>query len=661
MKKTSKKLKISVMGRIIILFLIALIISAGVTLAVSYRFVRENTVKEVSSVAQALASVIDATFGEDFSIKELYVDEKEREYAHDVFKTVCKETGVRYLYIYTLDENNHRFFIVGAGGNDDDDKTMRENYSFGTVLTSEVYKVEFEVFNGITEGDYMYNNNQYGDVCTYIMPLKDDQGKVEAIIGIDYPTESISHAAFTNMGKYMLQDMIILGIFFIVVLVFLRRSVILPVSYLSQRMKRFVKDKDDKKIELPARFFDDEITDIEESFDEMAEDITRYLQDIESFAAERASNNAQLDIAKRIQGGIVPLEYSISGNEFEAYGCEHPAKDVGGDFYDIFRLDDDHICLVVGDISGKGVSAALFMVMVKTAIREKIKGGSSLAEALNMVNHETALSNPENMFATVFAMALNTLTGKITYANAGHNPPVLLKSNLTFLDMQQGMALGLFDEADIVDEEIVLNDGEGVLIYTDGVTEAVNKDKDQYGEDGLLNKINEIYNTKAGSGLSRTLVNGVVASVQDFAEGLEQFDDITCTALIFNRNEIRDLTPDIASFAAVKQTMLESLGDNDKTRMMILACEEMFSNIVNYSGADNVRFSCERRGDTYSVTLSDNGVPFDPVKATVKDKEFEELDTGGMGIMLARNNSKEMIYSRVGGRNMLTLMFEITG
>ena len=661
MKKTGKKAKISVMVRIIVLFLIALTLSAAVTFAVSYRFSRENTIKEVSSAAEAVASVVDATFGKDSTIKGLYDSEEEREYAHDILRTICEETNIRYLYIYTLNEDVHRCFIVSAGGNDDDDAKMIKNYGFGSIHTSDVYKGEIEVFNGTEDSCYMYNNNQYGDVCSYILPIKDSNGKVEAILGVDYPTESISHTSVANMARYMAQDLIIIVVFFVIMMIFLRRSVILPVSYLSQRMKRFVKDKNNKKLELPARFFDDEITDIEVSFNEMAEDITGYVHDIEAYAAERAADHAQLDIAKRIQSGIVPLEYSLSGNEYEVYGCEHPAKDVGGDFYDIFRLDDDHICVIVGDISGKGVSAALFMVMVKTSLREKIKGGSSLAEALNMVNHETALSNPEYMFATVFAMIFNTVTGKLTFANAGHNPPVLISSNSSFMDMKEGIALGLFDEADIVDEEIMLNDGEGILIYTDGITESVNQDKVQYGEDGLLNKINEIYNTKAGSGLSRTLVNGVVASVQDFAKGLEQFDDITCTALIFNRNEIRDLTPDIASFAAVKQTMLESLGDNDKTRMMILACEEMFSNIVNYSGADNVRFSCERRGDTYSVTLSDNGVPFDPVKATIKDKEFEELDTGGMGIMLARNNSKEMIYRRVGGRNMLTLMFEITG
>ena len=659
MKKTGKKVKISVMVRIIVLFLIALTLSAAVTFAVSYRFSRENTIKEVSSAAEAVASVVDATFGKDSTIKGLYDSEEKREYAHAILRTICEETNIRYLYIYTLNEDVHRCFIVSAGGNDDDDAKMIKDYGFGSIHTSDVYKGEIEVFNGTEDSFYMYNNNQYGDVCSYILPIKDSNGKVEAILGVDYPTESISHTSVANMARYMAQDLIIIVVFFVIMMIFLRRSVILPVSYLSQRMKRFVKDKNNKKLELPARFFDDEITDIEVSFNEMAEDITGYVHDIEAYAAERAADHAQLDIAKRIQSGIVPLEYSLSGNEYEVYGCEHPAKDVGGDFYDIFRLDDDHICVVVGDISGKGVSAALFMVMVKTSIREKIKSGSSLAEALNLVNHEVALSNPENMFATVFAMILNTLTGVVSFANAGHNPPVYLKAASAFVDMDQGMALGLFDDAEIIDEEIALNDGEGILIYTDGITEAVNQENKQYGEETLLNRINEIYNAKEDSCLSRILVNGIVSSVMDFSKGLEQFDDITCTALIFNKDEKRELTPDMDSFSEVKRTMMDSLGDNEKTRLMILACEEMFSNIVNYSGADNVRFSCERRGDTYSVTFSDNGTAFDPVKATVKDKEFEELDTGGMGIMLARNNSKEMIYNRVDERNVLTLIFDI--
>lgn len=661
MKTRRKKAKISVMVRIIVVFLIALILSALATFTVSYRFARENTAKEVSNAAKAVASVVYATFGEDFSINRLYTNEKEREYAHDVFRIICEETGVRYLYIYVLDKDDHEFYIVSAGGTDEDDSKVVKDFSFGSIHYSVPDKAEINVFNGIKESDYFFNNNQYGDVCTYILPLKDDNGKVEALIGVDYPIDSITHTAVINMGRYMILDLVIIIIFFIIGMLILRRSVILPVSNLSIRMKNFVIDKANKTKDFPERFFDDEITDIEESFDEMAGDISKYLQDIESYAAEKASINAQLDVAKRIQNGIVPFEYSLSGSGYEVYGCVHPARDVGGDFYDIFRPDDNHICVVVGDISGKGVSAALFMVMVKTAIREKIKGGYSLAEALNLVNHEIVLSNPEYMFATVFAMMLNTLTGVLTYANAGHNPPVRIRCNSDLLDMKSGIALGIFDEADIVDEEIVLNDGEGMFIYTDGITESVNKENVQYGEDALLTKINEVCKANKGFQLPRILVNSIVDSVMDYAKGLEQFDDITCTALIFNKNEKEELSPDMDSFATVKQTMLESLGDNDKTRMMILACEEMFSNIVNYSGADSVRFSCERRGDTYSVTLSDNGVPFDPVKTTVKDKAFEELDTGGMGIMLARNNTKEMIYSRVKGRNILTLIFEIAG
>ena len=130
MKNTGKKPKISIMVRIIALFLAALMLSAAVTFALSYSFARENAAKEVTGAAEAVAAVVDATFGKDFSIKQLYEDEKEREYAHDVFRLICEQTGVRYLYLYTLDDNDYRHFIVSAVGNDEDDAAMKADFGF---------------------------------------------------------------------------------------------------------------------------------------------------------------------------------------------------------------------------------------------------------------------------------------------------------------------------------------------------------------------------------------------------------------------------------------------------------------------------------------------------------------------------------------------------
>lgn len=658
--KEKKKFRLSILLRIASLFLIALIVSALVTMAVSHRFMMEDAARQARDGAEAVATAAKTALGSKDTVYALMEDDELRDKIHRAFRYICSRTRARYLYLYTIDENDKKHYIVLASDNEEDDRVMNEEYGFGSTNTRPVYDAERNVLNGDLEDDYEFIDNDYGDVCMYVVPVRDKENHSIALIGVDYGIENITDIARNNTRILFLLGALVFGIAFVSALELIWRLVIRPLSVLSGNMQSFVKNRRDHvSFEKRRTIFEDEITDIEGSFEKMAGDITQYVDDIEQLAEEKSQNQAELDIARKIQNGIIPMEYSLSGNEYEIYGCEHPAREVGGDFYDIFRSDENNLFVVVGDISGKGVSAAMFMVMVRTSIREKLKSGSSPAEALNRVNREICVSNPENMFATVFALMFNTKTGVLRFANAGHTVPVLLKSGPEFLKMRTGTVLGLFEDALMVDEEIQLDDGEGILVYTDGITEAVNKDKKHFGSERLRDDIMNhcLANNHAYS--PRTLVCGIVSSVNEFSEGLEQFDDITCIALVYSRKDQGEITPDIASFQSVKRTIIDSLGDNERTRRIILACEEIFANIVSYSQADNVYFSCKRSRNIYSVTFSDNGIPFDPVNADIRKKEFEELDTGGMGIMLARENSKEMIYNRMDDRNVLTLSFEV--
>ncbi|MBR6229850.1 MAG: SpoIIE family protein phosphatase [Eubacterium sp.] len=655
-----KKFRFPILMRIASLFLIALIISAVLTMVVSHRFMLEDAADQDKAVASVVATAAKTALGSHDAVQELSKSKKRREEMHSVFRYILSRTGAKYLYLYTVDEAEHKHNIVCAAADDEEDRRMNEQFGFGSRMSRPLYDAEREVLNGELNESYEFIDNDFGDVCLYVIPVHDDDKKIVALIGVDYATDTITNIVSDNVRILVLLGSLIFVIAYVTALLLVRGLVIKPIRNLSGRMKSFIKDR---KLHIETsklkKVFEDEITDIEGSFDEMANDISQYVEDIEHLASEKAQNQSQLDIAKMIQGGIVPREYGLMGNGYEIYGCEFSAKDVGGDFYDIFRADDRNIFLVVGDISGKGIYAALFMVMVKTSLREKLKSGSSLAEAMNTLNNEICVRNPGNMFATVFAMMLDTKTGVLKYANAGHNAPILLKEKPEFLETCGGIALGLFEDADIVDEEIQLGDGEGILLYTDGVTEAVNTKRKQFGSDRLNMCIQKSYSSNDHTYCAGLLANGIVDSVREYSEGLEQFDDVTCTALVYGGGYQKELTSDIASFRQVKRTMIESLGDNDRTRGMILACEEIFANIVHYSRADDVSFSSERSADTYSVMFFDNGIPFDPVKEDIREKDFEELDSGGMGILIARRNSKEMTYSRINDWNVLTLKFEV--
>ena len=658
--KEKKKIRFSILKRIALLFLIALIVSAFLTMAVSHRFMMRDAAKQARSIAEVVATSVKTVMGSYDAVYDLMEDEELRDKTHGIFRYICTNTGVRYLYLYTIDENEEKHYIVCAAEDEEEDRKMNEEYGFGTKNSRPVYDAERNVLRGDVEDDFQFIDNDYGDVCMYVVPVRNRDNRTIALIGVDYDIQDIIEIVTGNIRVLFLLGALVFGIAYVSAMELIRRLVLWPIYSLSDRMKSFVKNrKEHVSVKKRKTIFEDEITDIEGSFDKMAGDITQYVDDIERLAAEKSQNQAQLDIARKIQNGIVPMEYSLTGHEYELYGCEHPAREVGGDFYDIFSSGDNSIFVVVGDISGKGISAALFMVMVKTSIRIKLKSGSSLAETLNSVNQEIYSSNPEGMFATVFAMMLNTKNGVVKYANAGHNPPLLLKDRPAYLEMNCGTILGLFEDPGIVDEEIQLDDGEGILIYTDGITEAVSKNREQFGSGRLSEEAVKCYLANGNAYPARALVSGILRSVNEFSEGLEQFDDITCAAIVYNRSNHEELTLDIASFENVRREIINSLGKSDRTKGIILACEEIFINIVNYSQADNVYYSCNRSGDVYSVTFSDNGIPFDPVNARIRKKEFEELDTGGMGIVFASRNSKEMIYNRTDDRNVLTLRFEV--
>ena len=664
MAKKTKKLRLSILNRIALLFTISLILSSLLTVGIQYIYSLREAQKQGIVTAGMVGSTVKTALDFEGSIDVLREDEQYRVRVHDTFRHLCKGFGLRFISLYTIDEELNRHYIIIAATNQDDDARMNEDYGYesGNIYSVPLHNAEKNVLNGNSKQEYELIRNQYGEIYMHISPVTDQDDDIVALIGVGVATDSIMKLAYEYMTHTFAQEMIIIGLTFLIALMLIKKMVIQPIKSLSWKMKHFAKDRD-AEIDSSERktVFEDEVTDIEASFDEMAVDISEYVNDIEKLTREKVQVGTQLDIARKIQCGIVPFEHGLSGNGYEVFGYGHPAREVGGDFYDIFNLDKDNVCIVVGDSSGKGISAALFMVMVKTTIRENLRMGSSLSETLNFVNREICMSNPENMFATVLAAKLNTKTGILTIANAGHNPPILLGRVPSYIVVDTGMALGIFDDADIKEEEITLKDGEGVLIYTDGVTETLNTEKVQYGEKKLVEIIEKNYQQEGFSG-AHILVHSIVDSVKRFSEGLEQFDDITCTAAIYKNNSMNSnyLTPEMESFKTVKQSILTSLGENEISRKILLACEEIFSNIVNYSEARNVNFSCERIGNVYSVTFFDDGIPYDPVKISVNKKEFEELDKGGIGLMIARKNSKEMIYNRIEDRNILTLKFDVT-
>lgn len=655
------KIKASILARIALLLLTSLLLSSAAVLIFSNNYIMqiaEVQSNEVSIVAaEAALTAIDS--GKD--IDAMYHDETFREYIRQTFRGICKIATIRYLYLYTVEDDGYRHYILCAADNDEDDERVKVDFGLGTIHRTSLYEAEKNVLNGTKTTDYEIIVNNYGCVCTTITPVYDSENRIIALIGADDSIEDLSVIATHYLINILLLGFIIFSVSFVLALLLIRHSVTLPIMALSQRMRIFATDR---KVNTDARkrktIYRDEVTDIENAFEKMTMDINSYVSDIESLTRDRVYTQTQLDVAMKIQSGIVPREYALSDDRYDIFGCMNAARSVGGDFYDVFRLENGNIAIVVGDISDKGISAALFMAMVKTNIKEKLKAGRRLADTLNLVNHELCASNPGNMFATVFALTLDPETGIVTYANAGHEPPLLPGKDPSYLRIKKNIAIGLFEDSDIVEEKLVLHDGDGILLYTDGITEAINADKQQYGRDRLREVIQRRYMEDPHCCSAKVLADDVIADIGAFTDGAEQFDDITCLAAIYKDPgyDTAMLAPDLRSFETIKNTILSCMGESDFTKIIILVCDEIFTNIVNYSGADSISFGCKHCGNTWMITYTDNGSEYDPVSAEHDDPQFEKMDQGGMGVILARMRSKEMIYNRINGNNVLTMVFD---
>lgn len=323
----------------------------------------------------------------------------------------------------------------------------------------------------------------------------------------------------------------ITGFFIILgVIIWIAGTITRPLRALSQATEHIAVGNLDE--ELPSIKTGDEVGRLASAFATMTTSLKQYIQDLTETTAAKERIESELKIAHDIQMGIIPKTFPAFPDEeaFDIFASIVPAREVGGDLYDFFFLDEDHLCFVVGDVSGKGVPAALFMAVTRTLIKTKATQQLNPGVVLTRVNEDLSLENPSMMFVTLFLGILDIRTGEIEFCNAGHNPPYVLgtEGNLKPVETTGGIILGVEEEAVYQSKKLVLEKGEAIFVFTDGVTEAMDPDHHLFSEERLEKRLKEI-----GGKPIESLVSGVMESVEAFAEGAPQADDITMLVLRF--------------------------------------------------------------------------------------------------------------------------------
>jgi len=315
-----------------------------------------------------------------------------------------------------------------------------------------------------------------------------------------------------------------------VIIIFIARRITKPLTELSGSALEIASGNLD--IDLPEIDSKDEVGDLAQSFRVMKTSLKDYIHNLTNTTAAKERIESELRIARDIQMGILPKLFPAfpEREEFEVFASIEPAKEVGGDLYDFFFIDDTHFCFLVGDVSGKGVPAAFFMAVTKTLLKVVSERGLDPGEVVTKVNADLAAENESCMFVTLFLAIIDIETGETRYANAGHNPPVYMPCNgkPEWIPPLGEPVAGIMDMMEYTTKTMQMNPGDIMFIYTDGVTEAMNPNKELYSEERLMNIL-----TDMDTPMAPTMVKTIDKSIKVFAEGAEQSDDITMLAMQF--------------------------------------------------------------------------------------------------------------------------------
>ena len=397
------------------------------------------------------------------------------------------------------------------------------------------------------------------------------------------------------------------------------------------------------------------------------------LQDAyEIINAQKERMQDELNIGKEIQLSMLPQEFPAypDRQEFSIFGSMHAAREVGGDFYDFFFIDEDRLCVCIGDVSGKGVPAALFMAITKVLIQSRSSDDISTASVLTHVNDEISKNNEATMFITVFLGIIDVQTGEMTYTNAGHNPPYIKRTNGEMERMKDlhGPVVGAIDGMAYKEGHTSMQHNDILFMYTDGVTEAMDPERNLYDEARLV----EVLKTQSGG--PEDLIRQVEVSVHEFENGAEQADDITMLAFQYLKEPVDVATASFNMTIPNQLSEIDAVNDSfDEfaesqeisfkviTRMKMVF-DELLNNTISYGYKDvdehEIEIDIDLYGERLMTTITDDGIPFNPFAQDKPDTSLslEERDIGGLGIHLVKNTMDEYSYKRGIDKNQITLI-----
>ena len=512
--------------------ILAVVLVLVISFVVGDRYIRgemENCRTTAYAYTKSAAELIDG----DKIAHYLETEEKDEYYYEilDFLNSFRLNTDIQYYYVFVPFEND-LVYIWDANALKPDETEVdacelgyhEEYMEGGKEATFSIYK------QNPPEEIELVNDDKYGYIASAYSPVFDSNGDPVAVVGVDVYMPDLQ----ANMREFLV---VVVAAIFLVVLAailmcffFVKRKIVNPINKIRDASKSMVENlENEDSIDVSVKT-GNEIEELFDSFKEMYGDVKDYIKKLEGVTAEKERIGAELDVAKHIQASMLPCIFPAfpERHEIDIFATMDPAKEVGGDFYDFFMVDERHLAIVMADVSGKGVPAALFMVIGKTLIKDHTFPDRDLGEVFTAVNNLLCEANSEGLFITAFEGVLDLVTGEFTFVNAGHEMPFICKAGGNFepYKIRAGFVLAGMENMKYKAGTMQLDVGDKIFQYTDGVTEATNINNELYGMDRLGEILNKVKN-----GTPHEILPTVKKNIDEFVGEAPQFDDITMLCL----------------------------------------------------------------------------------------------------------------------------------
>ena len=587
----TKKFNHSLAFTIVVAIVILLVVFGSVLSLIGFfQFKKTLTAQYVElsyNITDVASSVVDGD-KIDYYMSHSEDDESYTE-TQKKLDTILSKQSCTLLYVIQVDTTDYLSFLSVFNSVDASGKYTRWEKGLFRKTTNEEYAHAYkQLYEKQIDRTYIVRKTNLGNNephITSIIPIKDSNDNVTALLCVQTPMNKLTSGMRTYLLNVIIWIIISIVIVSVSYFIFIRNQFVRPLHRVTIEANRFANEKDStKKITLENISKINEIDVLARSINKMEEDIDNYIEQVKTIDAEKNRISMELNVANVIQSSAVPNTFPAfpDRTDFDIFASMTPAKQVGGDFYNFFFLDDDHILLMIGDVSGKGIGAALFMMVTMILLDDRALLGGTPSEIMTFVNNRIVKKNEANLFVTVWLGIVTLSTGEIVACNAGHDDPAIYRKNGKFelLKSKHGIVVGAIEGYKFKDYKFKLNKGDKLYIYTDGIPEATNSHNQMFTLDGMINSLNN-----HNDGTPKEICEGIIEDANAFVDGSEQFDDMTMICFEYDdikkSNEKEIVVPaKIERLDEVNNFILGNLDLDPKTSMQIsLSVEEIFVNI----------------------------------------------------------------------------------